>query len=82
MALVLPISRVCLVCGVPFTGVPGKLASLAGLARNSQNPELCNRCNNHRATCKGHAARASPLEHACPRGTDNCMTVLCQQCLD
>lgn len=64
MALVLPISRVCLVCGVPFTGVPGKLASLAGLARNSQNPELCNRCNNH--LVEGDIQTASALAVSLP----------------
>jgi hypothetical protein len=47
MALVLPHSPACLVCGVPFTGVSGRLAGVVGLGRNPANPELCNRCNSH-----------------------------------
>jgi hypothetical protein len=47
MALVLPLSPACLVCGVPFTGLSGRLAELMGLGRNPNNPELCNRCNSH-----------------------------------
>jgi hypothetical protein len=47
MALVLPQSPTCLVCGVPFTGLSGRLAEILGLGRNPANPELCNRCNSH-----------------------------------
>jgi len=64
MALVLPLSRVCLVCGVPFTGLAGKVASLAGLSRNGQNPELCNRCNNH--LVEGDIQTASALAVTLP----------------
>ena len=44
MAFVLPHSPTCLVGGVPFTGLSGRVA---GLGCNPANSELCNRCNSY-----------------------------------
>ena len=47
MALVLSHFPARLVCGVPFSGLIGRLARMVGLGRNPASPKLCNRCNSH-----------------------------------
>jgi hypothetical protein len=61
MVLTLPQSPACLVCGVPFRGLSGRLARILGLGRNPSNPELCNRCNSHFVAGDIQAASALAL---------------------
>jgi hypothetical protein len=40
-------SSECLACRIPLEGFAGRLASIVGAGRSSQNPNLCRRCRSH-----------------------------------